>query len=278
MSIEFSELLPQTPNTNIDTETSTDTGIVINNDTDANDFNKPLPLHIANLIEVRAGKAMPFAREQMSAIDKSPIKAPVAVDFMGLTSDEQADRRHHGGPLKAVHQLATATYEKINTEFGLKVRVGTLGENLTTAAVNGLPEMDESNVCIGDVFQYGQDKINGTDNNSDSVQLRIVQPRRPCYKINDQISQFIKVPNIASWITKQGIAGWYFEVVRDGMIDTDLPVYLIERPYPFATLDKLWHLSNSKEKFTANIIEPWLTIECLEESWKVVLKKKIQSN
>ena len=240
------------------------------------DFNQPLPLHIANLTCVRAGKAMPFAREQMSAIDKAPIKEAVAVNFMGLSTDEQADRRHHGGPLKAVHQLATSTYDKINTEFGLKVRVGTLGENLTTEAVNGLPAMDESTVCIGDVFQYGQDEIID-GNGGDSVQLRIVQPRRPCYKINDQIGQFKlnKVPNIASWVTKQGIAGWYFQVVRDGMIDADLPVYLIERPYPFATLEKLWQLSNSKEKFDAKVIEPWLAIECLEDSWKTVLAKKI---
>ncbi|HCR88364.1 MULTISPECIES: MOSC domain-containing protein [Psychrobacter] len=243
------------------------------------DFNQPLPLHIANLVCVRAGKAMPFAREQMSAIDKAPIKEAVAVNFMGLSTDEQADRRHHGGPLKAVHQLATSTYDKINTEFGLKVRVGTLGENLTTEAVTGLPAMDESTVCIGDVFQYGQDEIiNG--NGGDSVQLRIVQPRRPCYKINDQIGQFKlnKVPNIASWVTKQGIAGWYFEVVRDGMINADLPVYLIERPYPFATLEKLWQLSNSKEKFDAEVIEPWLSIECLEDSWKTVLAKKIRKD
>ncbi len=241
------------------------------------DFNQPLPLHIANLTCVRAGKAMPFAREQMSAIDKAPIKEAVAVNFMGLSTDEQADRRHHGGPLKAVHQLATSTYDKINTEFGLKVRVGTLGENLTTEAVNGLPAMDESTVCIGDVFQYGQDEIID-GNGGDSVQLRIVQPRRPCYKINDQIGQFKlnKVPNIASWVTKQGIAGWYFQVVRDGMIHADLPVYLIERPYPFATLEKLWQLSNSKEKFAAKVIEPWLAIECLEESWKKVLAKKIR--
>ncbi|WP_227516760.1 MOSC domain-containing protein [Psychrobacter sp. DAB_AL43B] len=239
------------------------------------DFNQTLPLHIANLTCVRAGKAMPFAREQMSAIDKAPIKAPVAVNFMGLTTDEQADRRHHGGPLKAVHQLPPATYEQINTEFGLKVRVGTLGENLTTEAVNDLPEMTEATVCIGDVFQYGQDEvIDG--NGADSVQLRIVQPRRPCYKINDQIGQFTKVPNIASWVSKQGIAGWYFEVVRDGMIDADLPVYLIERPYPFANLQKLWQLSNSKEKFDAEVIEPWLAIECLEKSWKTVLAKKIE--
>lgn len=242
------------------------------------DFNQTLPLHIANLICVRAGKAMPFAREQMSAIDKAPIKESVAVNFMGLSTDEQADRRHHGGPLKAVHQLATSTYDKINTEFGLKVRVGTLGENLTTEAVNGLPAMDESTVCIGDVFQYGG-QYGNTDNNN-SVQLRIVQPRRPCYKINDQIGQFKlnKVPNIASWVTKQGIAGWYFQVVRDGMIHADLPVYLIERPYPFATLEKLWQLANSKEKFAAKVIEPWLAIECLEDSWKTVLTKKIRKD
>ena len=242
------------------------------------DFNQPLPLHIANLTCVRAGKAMPFAREQMSAIDKAPIKEAVAVNFMGLTTDEQADRRHHGGPLKAVHQLPVATYEKINAEFGLKVRVGTLGENLTTEAVNDLPAMNESTVCIGDVFQYGG-QYGNTDNNN-SVQLRIVQPRRPCYKINDQIGQFKlnKVPNIASWVTKQGIAGWYFQVVRDGMIHADLPVYLIERPYPFATLEKLWQLANSKEKFAAKVIEPWLAIECLEDSWKTVLTKKIHKD
>lgn len=185
------------------------------------DFNQTLPLHIANLTCVRVGKAMPFAREQMSAIDKAPIKVPVAVNFMGLTTDEQADRRHHGGPLKAVHQLPIATYEKINTEFGLKVRIGTLGENLTTEAVNGLPEMTEATVCIGDIYHYGQ-----YGDGSDTVQLRIIQPRRPCYKINDQIGQFTRVPNIASWITKQGIAGWYFEVVHDGMIAADLPVLL----------------------------------------------------
>lgn len=243
------------------------------------DFNQALPLHIANLTCVRAGKAMPFAREQMSAIDKAPIKAPVAVNFMGLTTDEQADRRHHGGPLKAVHQLPPATYEKINAEFGLKVRIGTLGENLTSQAVNGLPEMDESTVCIGDVFQYGEFEITGTDNiENENVQLRIVQPRRPCYKINDQIGQFTKVPNIAAWMSKQGIAGWYFQVVRDGMIDADLPVYLIERPYPFATLEKLWQLSNSKEKFDAEVIKPWLAIDCLEESWKTVLAKKIRKD
>ncbi|MGO3177120.1 MOSC domain-containing protein [Psychrobacter sp.] len=264
-------------NTGTDSVTVTDTAT----SQQAIDFNITLPLHIATLTCVRTGKSMPFAREEMSAIDKAPIKAPVSVNFMGLTTDEQADRRHHGGPLKAVHQLPTATYDKINAEFDLNVRIGTLGENLTTEAINGLPEMDESTVCIGDVFQYGGSLKDGSiDDDTDCVQLRIVQPRRPCYKINDQIGQFklSKVPNIAAWASKQGISGWYFAVVRDGLIDTGLPVYLIERPYPFATLEKLWQLSNSKEKYDADVIEPWLAIECLEDSWKKVLAKKVRKD
>ena len=84
------------------------------------------------------------------------------------------------------------------------------------------------------------------------------------------------MPNIGAWISKKGISGWYFEVFRDRMIDADLPVYLVEGTYQFATLEKLWQLSNSKDKFDAEVIQPWLAIECLEESWKVVLRKKIK--
>lgn len=226
-----------------------------------------LPLPIATLKYVRTGKAMPFTREQLSAINKAPITEPVAVNYLGLVTDEQADRRHHGGHLKAVHQMSTATYAKLNTEFKLKLSLGLLGENLTTTPVAGAEDMTEANVCIGDIYQYGD--------GDDCVQLRVVQPRRPCYKINDQIGPTASDRNIASWITSQGIAGWYFEVVKEGVIDHNMTVYLVQRPYPFATLDKLWALANQKRISDKTLVEPWLAIECLEASWKKVLAKKL---
>lgn len=234
---------------------------------DAFDINA-IPLHIATLSCVRTGKAMPFTREQMSAINKAPIHEPVAVNYMGLLTDEQADRRHHGGHLKAVHQMSPATYDKLNKEFGLKLTVGMLGENLTTTPVSGLPDMTEATVCIGDIFQYGE--------GDDCVQLRIVQPRRPCYKINDQIGSLPSNRNVASWITSQGIPGWYFQVVKDGILDNGLPVYLVKRPYPFANLETLWALANQRQKLDKHIIEPWLEIECLEDSWKKILRRRIK--
>ncbi|WP_296405045.1 MOSC domain-containing protein [Psychrobacter sp.] len=225
------------------------------------------PLQIATLVCVRAGKAMPFTREQLSAINKAPVKEPVAVNYLGLLTDEQADRRHHGGHLKAVHQMSTATYDMLNSEFKLKLDIGLLGENLTTKAVAGIEEMTEATVCIGDIYQYGDGK--------DCVQLRVVQPRRPCYKINDQIGLNATKRNIASWVTKQGISGWYFQVVKDGIIDSGMPVYLIQRPYAFATLKQLWTLTNHKQPLSKDLIEPWLAIECLEDSWKKALAKKL---
>lgn len=231
--------------------------------------NQPLPLHIATLEEVRAGKAMPFTREQLSAINKVPVTEPVAVNYLGLLTDEQADRRHHGGHLKAVHQMPNTTYTALNDEFEMTLTIGLLGENLITSPIAGLPDMTEATVCIGDVYQYGD--------GDDCVQLRIVQPRRPCYKINDQIGpKQSNNRNIASWITSQGIAGWYFQVVKEGILNQGMPVYLIERPYPFADLKTLWQLANQKPPIDATVIQPWLNIDCLEDSWKKVLAKKIR--
>lgn len=226
-----------------------------------------LPRLIATLKYVRTGKAMPFTREQLSAINKAPITEPVAVNYLGLVTDEQADRRHHGGHLKAVHQMSSATYDRLNTEFDLNLSLGLLGENLTTISTAGAANMTEANVCIGDIYQYGD--------GDDCVQLRVVQPRRPCYKINDQIGPMASDRNIASWISSQGISGWYFEVVKEGSLQNNLPVYLVQRPYPFATLQKLWELTNNRRKADKQTIEPWLAIECLENSWKKALLKKL---
>lgn len=220
-----------------------------------------LPQFIGTLTEVRAGKAEYFAREKLSAINKYPVKGEVAVNYLGLVTDEQADRKHHGGHLKAVHQMPITTYQKINAHFDMDVNIGTLGENLTVMT-DGEP-MQESNVCIGDVYRFGED-------DTTSVKLRIVQPRRPCFKINDQLGRY----EVASFITEQGIAGWYFQVMQDGNLTQGLPVYLVERPYPFADLATLWQLANQKDRIPMDIVNQWLAIDCLEASWQEKLYKK----
>ncbi len=51
-------------------------------------------------ISVRRGRPM------MSAIVKEPVEGPVRVEGVNLAGDDQADRRVHGGPDKAVYAYA----------------------------------------------------------------------------------------------------------------------------------------------------------------------------
>ena len=138
----------------------------------------------------------------------------------------------------------------------MNVAIGTLGENLSVTT-DGEP-MQESNVCIGDVYHFG------TLDSPTATRLKIVQPRRPCYKINDQLKHY----DIAKFISLNGISGWYFQVVQDGNLSQGLPVYLVERPYLFADLTSLWQFTNQKEKILATIANQWLGVDCLEFSWK----------
>lgn len=212
-----------------------------------------LPRFIGTLTDVRAGKVEPFVRG-VSAINKIAIEGSMTVNLLGLSEDEQAEHKFHGGHLKALHQMPITTYDAINQEFNLNAPVGSLGENLTVMTA-GEP-MCEDNVCIGDIYQFGE--------GDDSVQVRLIQPRRPCYKINDKLGN----AGVSYFVAREGIAGWYYQVVRTGVLHADMPIYLIDRPYPFANLTALWSLINQKSGIEAQTADKWLGIDCLEISWK----------
>ena len=213
---------------------------------------------IATLAELRTGKALPFAREQASAINKIKQAQPLWVSSTGIEGDEQADMRHHGGPFKAVHQLPPANYALIEAHFGIHAPIGSLGENLSTTPTAGNLQMLESTVCIGDLYQIG-----------DTCQLEVVQPRRPCFKINDQL----RTPKIASWLSNQGRTGWYYRVNTQGKIRAGDPVYLISRPYPFALIERLWQLTNRQVSPEPSELEAWQQVRPLHESWHTALGK-----
>ena len=212
-----------------------------------------LPRFIGTLTDVRAGKVEPFVRG-VSAINKIAIEGSMTVNLLGLSEDEQAEHKFHGGHLKALHQMPITTYDAINQEFNLNAPVGSLGENLTVMTA-GEP-MCEDNVCIGDIYQFGE--------GDDSVQVRLIQPRRPCYKINDELGN----AGVSYFVAREGIAGWYYQVVRTGVLHADMPIYLIDRPYPFANLTALWSLINQKSGIETQTADKWLGIDCLEISWK----------
>lgn len=65
------------------------------------------------------GRAAPLpGSDKFSGIDKQPVDRPLMLGPEGFESDEQADRRVHGGPEKAVHHYPRDHYAAWRTELG----------------------------------------------------------------------------------------------------------------------------------------------------------------
>lgn len=202
---------------------------------------------------LQIGEAMPFAREQTSAINKYAVEK-VIVTSTGCVGDEQADHFFHGGQLQAIHQMPEKAYRLIQAAFpAVTLYEGMLGENLIVSG------MEESDVCVGDIYQIG------------TVQLQVTRPRRPCWKIDAQLN----ARGVAKFLQYSGCVGWYYRVMKPGEMAMGNECRLLARPWPFATLTRLWQVYNDKSFRDHVEIGRWLAVEPLEQSFKDALGKRL---
>lgn len=174
------------------------------------------PTLSATLGPLRVGQTRPFGPPgHTSAIDKQAVVGPIYLDRLGLAGDQQADRRVHGGPDKALHYFPAEHYATLAAHWPtLNWGVGAFGENLSG---HGLGEAD---VCVGDIFSLG------------ACQVQLSQGRQPCWKLNVRFGQ----PGMARWVEQSGCTGWYFRVLMPGWLQGGETLRLLERPQPQANL------------------------------------------
>lgn len=130
---------------------------------------------------------------------KQPAVGPLELGPEGFVGDQQADRRVHGGPDKAVHLYPARHYDRLAEKFpeaAAQLVIGSLGENISTA------ELDESDVRIGDVWRLG------------SARLQVCQPRNPCWKIDERFA----CDGMAAYIAEHRLSGWYWRVLTPGHV------------------------------------------------------------
>lgn len=133
---------------------------------------------------------------------KQQASGPLELGSEGFIGDQQADRRVHGGPEKAVHLYPASHYAKLAKQFpdaASQLIPGSLGENISCA------ELDESLVRIGDIYRLG------------SARLQVCQPRNPCWKIDDRFN----ADGMAAFIAEHNLTGWYWRVVQPGSVQPD---------------------------------------------------------
>ena len=148
---------------------------------------------------------------------KQPANGPLELGPEGFVGDQQADRRVHGGPDKAVHLYPAAHYARLAGRFpaaASQLVIGSMGENLSTA------DLDEHDVRLGDIWRLG------------TARLQLCQPRSPCWKIDERFG----IDGMAAFIAEQRLTGWYFRVLQPGTVTPDATLDLVEPAANAATL------------------------------------------
>jgi MOSC domain-containing protein YiiM len=168
---------------------------------------------MGRVLSVNVGTPAPIGmrrgRPVLSGIAKSPVPGRVRAEGVNLTGDDQADRRVHGGPDKAVYAYASEDTAWWADELDrTDLRPGAFGENLTTVGV------DCTNAVIGERWRIG------------STLLEVCQPRLPCYKLGLRFGD----PQMVRRFAQASRPGAYLRIVEEGELGTGDAVEIVERP------------------------------------------------
>lgn len=211
-----------------------------------------------DVVELRIGKVAPLGNSgQLSAIDKHPASGRLFAGPLGLDGDEQAERKHHGGPDKAIHAYAASHLPAWAAELperASRFRPGAFGENFVIGGA------DEAGICLGDRWRIGD------------LLVEVSQGRQPCWKLNVRFD----VPDMARRVQDTGRSGWYFRVIEPGEVASGDRGTLVDRPCPTWTLARvsqlLYHDRHNRADLTELAALPGLT-----ESWRRLATARLAS-
>jgi MOSC domain-containing protein YiiM len=167
---------------------------------------------MARLVSVNVGRPQPLGlrrgRTVHSSIVKTPVEGRVRVAGVNVEGDDQADRRVHGGPDKAVYAYAAEDVAWWEGELGRELGPAAFGENLTVEGV------DVTNAVVGERWRIG------------TVELEVCQPRLPCFKLGLKMGD----PKFLRRFTLAGRPGAYLRIRTEGKLGAGDAVDVTSRP------------------------------------------------
>lgn len=179
-----------------------------------------------NIVSLNIGKPVTVeykGRPLETGIYKRSANGPLRLGTLGFEGDGQADLVNHGGPDKAVCLYPSEHYPYWETRLGRKLDPAAFGENVTSAGLM------ETEVRIGDIYAAG------------TAELQVSQPRYPCFKL----SQKHGPADMPAQVLKTGFSGFYFRVLREGVIAPGDTLRLLEQGPQEATVAYVLHMMQS---------------------------------
>ena len=213
------------------------------------------PVTAATVLGLYAGAPRPLGGGRPSAILKDALAAPALLGLNGLAGDQQADRRLHGGPDKAVHLFPSEHYAVLAAAFpaiGELLVPGSIGENVASRG------LDEAEVCLGDVYRLG------------AAVISVTQPRRPCGKIDRRYG----VDGLARHMQHSGLCGWYGRVLEAGLVAVGDDCVLLERA-PDAVSLADFHATLAAPRPPLELLERLARFEPLGADWLKRLRGRL---
>ncbi|HSE97961.1 MAG TPA: MOSC domain-containing protein [Blastocatellia bacterium] len=188
-----------------------------------------------------------------TAIFKEPVEEAVMLRSLNLDGDKQADLSVHGGVDKAVYAYPAEHYDYWRDKLPeMDLPWGAFGENFTT---EGLFE----DVHIGDCFRIGE------------AELKVTQPRLPCYKLG---VRFGRADMVKMFLASRR-TGFYLAVVRGGMVGPGDRIELIDRDHHGLSVADITRVF-AFEKDDLKTLRLALTVEALPESWRSYFEEQIE--
>jgi MOSC domain-containing protein YiiM len=211
-------------------------------------------MHAITIREVFIGKVEELAGAQSSAAESQRLQGEVWLGSEGLPGDELARRRPELPDCALLHYPAEH-YRHWRKRFPLhKWRPAACGENFSTFGLG------EAEVCVGDVVRWGE------------ALLEISQPCLPDYRL----ARRWNLPELPLLLQDSGRSGWFYRVLRPGLVSAAEPLQLVQRHYPELSVDRLleWYVHTPLERCG---LRQMLACDALATSWRKTAARRLAS-
>jgi MOSC domain-containing protein YiiM len=200
---------------------------------------------VGRVLSVNLGRVRAFeysGHPAKSAIWKSPAVGRIAVRGVNLAGDEQADRKAHGGPDKAVYAYAIEDARWWERKLSRSLQYGEFGENLTTEGI------EVNDALVGERWKIG------------TAVLEVSEPRVPCWRLGVRMSDEM----FPRSFTKALRPGAYLRIIVEGHVGAGDEIRVIDRPNHDLTIRDVFRIY-TRDRYEVHRL---LAIPRMSESWR----------